>query len=49
MYCYNTEGNRNPVVGQASCRMDVTKLEQRAFIKTAVLLGKVVKNATVSL
>ena len=21
-YCYNREGNRNPVVSQASCRMD---------------------------
>ena len=25
--CYNTEGDRNSVVSQASCRMDVTFLE----------------------
>ena len=29
-YCYNTEGDRNSVVSQASCRMDVTRLERRA-------------------
>ena len=23
LYCYNTEGDRNSVVSQASCRMDV--------------------------
>ena len=27
LYCYNTEGDRNSVVNQASCRMDVTRLE----------------------
>ena len=26
-FCYNTEGNRNSVVCQPSCRMDVTRLE----------------------
>ena len=30
LYCCNTEGNRNSVVGQALCRIDVTRLEQRA-------------------
>ena len=24
LYCYNTEGDRNSVVGQATCRMEVT-------------------------
>ena len=28
LYCYNTENDRNSVVSQASCRMDVTRLEQ---------------------
>ena len=36
LYCYNTEGNRNSVVCQASCRM----VEQRAYIKIAVLRGR---------
>ena len=27
LYCYNTEGNRNSVVSQALCKMDVTQLE----------------------
>ena len=27
LYRYNTEGDRNSVVSQASCRMDVTLLE----------------------
>ena len=45
-YCCNTQGHRNAVVGQASCRMDVTRLEQRVYIKIAVLRGR---NATVSL
>ena len=31
LYCYNTEGDRNLVVSQASCRMDVTRLEQRTL------------------
>jgi hypothetical protein len=28
LYCYNSEGYTNSVVSQASCRMDVTQLEQ---------------------
>ena len=28
LYCYNTEGDRISAVSQASCRMDVTRLEQ---------------------
>ena len=32
LYFYNREGDRNSVVSQASCRMDVTRLEQRAYI-----------------
>ena len=28
LYCYNTEGDRNSVVNQASCKMYVTRLEQ---------------------
>ena len=39
-YCYNTEGDRNTVVNQESCRMDVTLLEQRAYVKIAVLPGR---------
>ena len=31
LYCYNTEGDRNTVVSQESCRMDVTRLEQSAY------------------
>ena len=31
LYCYNREDDGNSVVGQASCRMDVTRLEQRAY------------------
>ena len=26
LYCYYIEGNRNPVVSQASCRMDVSRI-----------------------
>ena len=33
LYFYNTEGNRNSVVSQASCRMVVTRLEPCAYIK----------------
>ena len=40
LYCHNTEGDRNSIVGHASCRMDVTRLEQRAYIRTAVLRGR---------
>jgi hypothetical protein len=25
IYCYNTEGDRNPVLSQVSCRIDVTR------------------------
>ena len=28
LYCYNTEGDRNSVVSQALCRMDVTRIER---------------------
>ena len=28
LYCYNTKDDRNSVVSQASCKMDVTGLEQ---------------------
>ena len=31
LYCYNTEGDRNSVASQESCRMDVTRLEQRGI------------------
>ena len=31
IYCCNTGGDRNSVVSQASCRMDVARLEQRAY------------------
>ena len=27
LYCFNTEGDRNSVVSQVSCRMDMTQLE----------------------
>ena len=40
LYCFNTEGDRNPVISQGSCRMDVTRLEQGAYIKIAVLRGR---------
>ena len=40
LYWYNTEGDRNSVVSEASCRMDVTRLEQRAYIKIALLRGR---------
>jgi hypothetical protein len=26
VYCYNTKGDRNLVISQASCRMDVTRI-----------------------
>ena len=32
LYFYNIENDRNSVVSQASCRMDVTPLEQRASL-----------------
>jgi hypothetical protein len=37
LYCFSREGDRNSVVSQASCIMDVTRLEQRAYIKIATL------------
>ena len=43
LYFYYTEGNRNSVVSQASYRMDVTRLKQRAHMKIPVLRGR---NAT---
>ena len=39
LYCYNTEGDRNSVVSQASCRMDVTRLEQCAYSGLWMLWG----------
>ena len=40
VYCYNTEDNRNSIISKASCKMDVTRLEQRAYIKIVVLRGR---------
>ena len=40
LYCYNTEGYKNSVASQVSCRMNVTWLEQHAYIKIAVLRGR---------
>ena len=40
LHCYNTEGNRNSVVGQTKCKMDVIRLEQRAYIKIAAMRGR---------
>ena len=40
LYCYNIEGDRKSVVSQVLCRMDVTQLEQRAYIKIAILRGR---------
>ena len=31
LYFYNTEGDRNSVVSQTSCRMDVTRVEQQVY------------------
>ena len=45
LYCYNTEGDGNSVVSQASCRMNVTRLEHCAYIKKAVLRGSNVRGA----
>ena len=46
LYCYNTKGDRNSVVDQASFRMDMTRLEQRAYIKIAVLRGRNSRDCT---
>ena len=43
LYCYNTKGDRNSIVSQVSCSMNVTRLEQRAYIKIAVLRGSFYK------
>jgi hypothetical protein len=40
IYCDNTEDDRNSVASQASCRMDVTRLEQCAYIKIAMMRGR---------
>ena len=45
LYGYNTEDNRNSVVRQVSGRMYVTLLEQRAYIKIAVLQGRNAKES----
>ena len=37
LYCNNTAGDRNSVISHSSCRMDVTRLEQRAYIKGEML------------
>ena len=39
LYYYNTEGDRNSVVSEVLVSMDVTRLEQCAYIKIAVLRG----------
>ena len=33
IYCYDKESDRNSVVSQALCRINVTQLEQHAYIK----------------
>jgi hypothetical protein len=43
LYCYNTEGNRNSDLGQASCRMDMTQLEQQAYRGLLTLWGITLK------
>ena len=40
LYYYDTEDDKNSVVSQASCRMNETRLELRAYIKIAVLRGR---------
>ena len=37
LYCYNTESDRNSVVSQASCRMDMTWLEQNSHMVKLVV------------
>jgi hypothetical protein len=37
LYCYNTEGDRNSVVSQASCRIDVTRVEKCAYSRLWML------------
>ena len=39
LYCYNTECDRNSVESQASCRMDVTRLEHEMSNLTYVETG----------
>ena len=43
LYCCNPEGDRNSVVSQTSYRIDVTRLEQRSYIKIAILQEKNVR------
>ena len=38
LYCYNKEGDRNSVVSQASCRIDVTRLEPNLHILKSVVI-----------
>ena len=40
LYCFKTEGDRNSVITEVSCRMDVTRLEQRTYIRIAILQGR---------
>ena len=42
LYCYNT-GDINPAVSQESCRMDVTRLEQRVYSGLWTLWGITLK------
>ena len=37
LYYYNTVGDRSSVVSEASCKMEETRLEKRAYIKKAIL------------
>ena len=43
LYCYKTEGDINSFVSQASCRMDVTRLKQRAYSELWTLWGITLK------
>jgi hypothetical protein len=43
LYCYNTEGDINSVVSQASCKMEVTRLEQHAYSGLWALWGIILK------
>ena len=40
LYYYNTKSDRNSIVSQASCRMHVTRLGQRDYIKLVVMRGR---------
>ena len=39
LYCYNTEDDRNSVLSQASCRMDLTRLLPHLSQRTVEALG----------